>query len=85
MSTNISELMFEMEGYGIPKNRVAEIVAALVQAGRRTVAASLGELAGEPEATDGELQAIAATLVARSHSRSDVVAAVSSNPRTTGA
>jgi hypothetical protein len=47
MSTNISDIMFEIESYGMPKDRVAVVVTALVEAGQLSVWASLGELAGK--------------------------------------
>lgn len=45
MSTNISEIMFEMEQAGIEKPRVAEIVTKLLIAGQQTVYAQRAEQA----------------------------------------
>ena len=43
MSTNISEIMFEMEQAGMPQARVNEIVLALITAGQQTMFASRAE------------------------------------------
>lgn len=45
MSTNISEIMFEMESAGMAKERVAAIVTQLLIAGQRTVYAQRTEQA----------------------------------------
>ena len=45
MSTNISEIMFEMEQAGISRDRVAEIVTKLLIAGQQTVYAQRAEQA----------------------------------------
>lgn len=45
MSTNISEIMFEMEEAGIDKARVADIVTRLLIAGQQTVYAQRAEQA----------------------------------------
>lgn len=82
MSTNISELIYEMECCGVPTKRANEIAVALLVAGARSVAASLGELAGEREASSEALQAIAASLVALSNSHSDGEIAVALDAET---
>lgn len=43
MSTNISEIMFELEQFGIPKAKVQDIVVRLLIAGQNTVFAELSE------------------------------------------
>lgn len=83
MSTNISELMFEMEGYGMPDDRVSHLALSFMKAGRDGFVASMAELAGRRNMSEVELEEIAATLVARSYSRSDVVAVAASESRTT--
>ena len=43
MSTNISEIMFQLERYGVPPDEVAKIVTQLLIAGQRTVYAAKTE------------------------------------------
>lgn len=71
MSANLSDLMFELERYGIPKARVAEVVAEILMAGRRTLLASIGEIAGEHIISEAELELTVANLVALSNRRLD--------------
>lgn len=63
MSTNISDLIYEMECYGVPKNRANEIAADLLVAGERSVSAALGELAGERDASPATLRGLCAGFV----------------------
>ena len=54
MSTNISEIMFEMEQAGMKHERVNEIVLALLMAGQRTVYAQRTEEAMRRLAESGD-------------------------------
>jgi uncharacterized protein YlzI (FlbEa/FlbD family) len=43
MSTNISEIMFELEGHGVPKEVVQRTTLALLIAGQQSVVAARSE------------------------------------------
>lgn len=64
MSTNISEIMFEMETAGMAKDRVRDIVVELLTAGRWTLLASVGELAGEAALSEAEFELAVANILA---------------------
>lgn len=66
MSTNISEIMFEMESAGLAKDRVRDIVVELLTAGRWTLLASVGELAGEAALSEAEFALAVANILAMS-------------------
>lgn len=66
MSANITDIMHEIESYGMPKERVAECVATLIVVGQQSLLARLGELAGADSVSEAHLELIAANLVALS-------------------
>jgi hypothetical protein len=61
---NISEIMFEMESAGLPKDRVRDIVVELLTAGRWTLLAAVGELTGEAALSEAEFELAVANIVA---------------------
>jgi hypothetical protein len=69
VSTNISEIMFEIESYGMPKDRVEAVVRALVIAGQRSVWASLGEMAGKRLVNLRDVETIVGGLIAADQSK----------------
>ncbi len=64
MSTNISDIMYEMECAGIAKDRVRDIVVELILAGRQTLLAITGEIAGHASLSKTEFELTVANIVA---------------------
>lgn len=75
MSTNISEIMFEIESYGMPKDRVEAVVTKLLEAGQRSVWASLGEVAGRRLVDLMDVEQVVGGLVARAPTAENVILA----------